>query len=675
VKRFIILFSLMLTVLSVRTDAAGITFNDLYSYERIGDPQISPDGKTVAFVLTVTDTLTDENASHIWLMDLATKEIQRFPGIKDEATHPRWSPDGKQLAFISTDDEGDQIWLIGTGGGEPRRVTSLWGEASGMEWSPSGDKIIFYSQVYPDCQTDSCNRARAQEDEDNPVKARLYDHLLYRHYNGWDDGTQNQLFIYDVPGDSAYQLTSGEYNAPTNILGGYTDYALSPDGREVCYVMNRDSVPALSTNNNLFVIPAAGGNPVRITHSRGQDCNPVYSPDGKYTAYLSQKRAGYESDQNELILYNRGSGSLINTTRDFDLSAGYFVWGPESKYIYFQAIEHGFQKVWRVDINSHQVECLLSDAVHKYLAIMPDGSGLVTARSLSDQPYELYFYNLESKKLDRLTHFTKEWRQRLDLTRAEEFWFEGFQSDRVHGFLTLPPGFDADKTYPLALLIHGGPQWCWLGDFNYYGWNTQLTAAQDYVVAQIDPHGSVGYGLKFKEYVSGNWGLGDYEDIMKGVEYLIANYPFIDSTRMAALGRSYGGYMTNWINGHTDRFKCLITIDGIFSQVSSYYTTEELWFPEWESKGTPYTNAEEYRRSSPSTYVENFETPALIIHGQKDYRVDVSEALQMFTALQRRGIPSQLLYFPDEGHAIRKIKNHRYVYEKQFEWLARWLKE
>ncbi|PKK84386.1 MAG: S9 family peptidase [candidate division Zixibacteria bacterium HGW-Zixibacteria-1] len=674
-RRPLLLFLLLAIIPFMSANSERITFDDLYSYPQISDPQYSPDGKSIAFVIKTNDLDSGTSTNQIWIMNSDGSDLKQLIDLPDGSSHPRWSPDGKCLAFIADDDEGSQLYLMTYGEYTTRRVTSLWGEVSGAEWSGSSDKIIFYSSVYRDCNSDSCNRARSNEDENNPIRARLYDRLLFRHYDSWDDGTQNQLFIYDIAGDSAYQLTNGDYDAPTNILGGNTDYAFSPDGRDVCFVMNCDSIPALSTNNDLFIVPSVGGEPAPITDNKGQDNNPVYSPDGKYIAYLSQARAGYESDQEELILYDRKSGERMNLTANFDRSIGSFIWGPKSDFIYFLAIDHGYNKVWRINIKTTKVECLLDDMVYKDLRIPPDGKTLIVAGTLSDQPYELFSYNLKSKKRSRLTSFTKEWRKRLDMNRAEQFWFNGFNGDSVQGFIILPPDFDSTRQYPLAFLIHGGPQWCWLNDFNYYGWNTQLTAAQDYVVVQINPHGSVGYGLAFKEYVSGNWGKGDYDDLMLGVDYVLRRFPIIDSTRMAALGRSYGGFMTNWINGHTDRFKCLITIDGSFDQISGYYSTEELWFPEWEYKGTPYTNREEYIRSSPSTYAGNFRTPALIIHGQKDYRIDVSEAFQMFTALQRRGVPSQLLYFPDEGHAIRKLKNHRYVYEKQFEWLARWLKE
>ena len=673
-KRQQFLFLIFFIVIPVLAFGGTITFNDLYSYPQISDPQFSPDGQSIAFVVRTNDPDSGTSISHIWLMNGNGSNPRQLIDLPKGSGHPRWSPDGAYLAFLADDDEGSQLYLLKTADSIPHRITTLWGEVSGAEWAGSSDKIIFYSTVYPGCDSDSCNRARSEAEKNNPIKARLYDHLLFRHYNSWDDGTRSQLFIYNINGDSVYQLTDGDRDIPTSILGGNTDYALSPDGREVCYVMNCDSIPTLGTDNDLFVMSADGGKPRKITDNKGQDINPVYSSDGKYICYLSQARGGFESDQQDLILYNRKTGERINLTENFDRSIGGFIWSPESDFIYFQAIDRGCNKIWRVSIRNAKIECPFDNMVYKDISISPNGKTMIAAGTLSDQPYEFYSFDLKSNKKTRLTNFTAEWRNRLDMNRSEQFWFSGFNGDSVQGFITFPPGLDSTRKYPLAFLIHGGPQWCWLEDFNYYGWNTQLTAAQGYIVVQINPHGSIGYGLAFKEYVSGNWGKGDYDDLMLGLDYVLKAYPYIDSTRMAALGRSYGGFMTNWINGHNDRFKCLITIDGSFDQISGYYATDELWFPEWEYRGTPYTNREEYIRSSPSTYVENFNTPTLIIHGQKDYRIDVSEAFQMFTALQRRGVPSQLLYFPDEGHSIRKIINHRYVYEKQFEWLAKWLK-
>ena len=654
--------------------ARNITFDDLYSVPRYGDIQISPDGASLVFVMTTRDPVAGSSESHIWnLYDNRADPIQLTGGEKS-AQHPRWSPDSQWIFYLRDDDSGTtQIWRTDQNASESKQVTSLSTGVSSFQFFPSGDKLLIVSRVFPDCHDDSCNQAQQQEKDDNPIKARIFDKLLYRHYNRWDDGKVNRILVYDLNSGTCHEVYGAPDDVPTALLGGSGDCAISPDGEEICFAMNTSDNPAVRVNNELFVISSGGGDPVRITDNGGLDQSPQYSPDGRYIAYLSMARAGYESDQQDLVLYDRDEGRHINLTTGFDRSIGEFQWGPESKFIYFSAIEHGLSKIYRIEIATDKVETLLDTAVYGDFQVSPDGKFMIVSRSRSDQPYELYRYAIESEMLAQLTAYTEKITGDLDMNPAEDFWFIGALDDSIHGWLTLPPGFDSTQKYPLVLLIHGGPQWCWLGDFNYYGWNTQLMAAQGYVVAQIDPHGSVGYGIKFKEYVSGNWGKGDYQDLMKGVDYLIESHSFIDSTRMAALGRSYGGFMTNWICGHTDRFKCLVTIDGTYNHLSGYGSTEELWFPEWEYKGTPYDNWEEYIRSSPVTYAKNFKTPTMVIHGQRDYRVDLSEGLQMFTALQRQGVPSQLLYLPDEGHNAGKLQNLRFIYEKQFEWLKRWL--
>ncbi len=654
--------------------ARHITFDDLYSVPRYGDIQISPEGSRVLFVMTTRDLTANSSESHIWMIYDGRIDPMQLTSGENSAYHPRWSPDGQWIFFLSSDDSGTtQIWRMGQHGGEKRLVTKLSTGVSSFQVFLSNDKLLIVSRVFPDCHADSCNQARHLEQDGNPVKARLYDKLLYRHYNRWDDGKVNRMLIYDINSGSYQEVYGEPDDAPTSLLGGSGDCAISPDGEEICFAMNTTDNPAVRVNNDLFVISSNGGDPIKITDNGGLDQSPQYSPDGRFIAYHSMARAGYESDQRDLVLYDKGEGMHVNLTTEFDRSIGGYQWGPDSDYIYFSAIEHGLAKIYRIEIATDKVDTLLDTAVYGEMQVSPDGKFMIVSRSQSHKPYELYRFDIESKVLSQFTEYTEVIIADLDMNQGEDFWFVGAMDDSVHGWLTLPPDFDSTHKYPLVLLIHGGPQWCWLGDFNYYGWNTQLMAAQGYVVAQIDPHGSVGYGLKFKEYVSGNWGKGDYEDLMKSVDHLIETHSFIDSTRMAALGRSYGGFMANWICGHTDRFKCLVSIDGTYNHISGYGSTEELWFPEWEYKGTPYDNWDEYVRSSPVTYAKNFKTPTMVIHGQKDYRVDLSEGLQMFTALQRLGVPSQLLYLPDEGHNARKLQNLRVIYEKQFEWLKRWL--
>ncbi|MBN1211233.1 MAG: S9 family peptidase [candidate division Zixibacteria bacterium] len=669
---------LFLTVLLFSSGVSGekITFEDLYGVTKISDPQISTDGKRIALVVRTTDIDSLKSVSHIWTLNSDGTGLEQITFSDNSPAQPQWLPGGNTIAYTAYDKETDanQIWTVSLKSDSVKKVSAV---ATGVsDYKPGYFKddcgiFVFTSRVFLDCPDDSCNLTRLEEIENNPVRAKLYDHLLFRHYNHWYDDRVEQLFILDNKNKRHRKLFKTPFGDHNTL---FHSYAPHPDGSEICFAMNTDTLPAVYINYDLFTLPISGGEPRRLTSNKGHDTHPLYSPDGRYLAYLRMARAGYESDQRELIIIDLETNEETNLTATFDRSVGEYLWSPDSKEIYFTAIEHGLSKIWRVDIASQKVELVLDNAVYSDLRISPDGEYMIFTRSLSDQPYELYRFDLKDRKITQLTHFNDDMVSRLTLNRAEDFWFAGFNGDSVHGFLTLPPDFDPGQKYPLALLIHGGPQWCWLGDFNYYGWNTQLVAAQGYIVAQIDPHGSAGYGLKFKEYVSGNWGKGDYEDLMLGVDYLISKHPYIDSTRTVALGRSYGGFMVNWICGHTDRFKCLISIDGTFNHLSDYGSTEELWFPEWECNGTPWTNREEYVRSSPMTYAENFKTPTMVIHGQLDYRVDLSEGLQMFTALQRMGVPSQLLYFPDEGHSVGKLKNLRHVYQKQFEWLERWLR-
>ena len=658
----------------------NISFDDLYRYKEIGNIALSPNGKKIIFELTENDLDNNSSRTSLWMISTKGGMPRRFTNGEYD-TQPAWSHDSKTIAFISkrpdekTGESTAQIWLISVNGGEAVRLTDISTGASSPVWSHDNKMILFKSSVFPDCPDDECNKNRTQKIESSNIKAKLYDNLMFRLYQSWENGKRNHLFICDSQTGKLSDITPFDNDVPPIALAGGQEYCFSTDGSEVCFTMNTDSVIAISTNNDIFTISLPKGHLSRITTNPGNDTDPKYSPDSRYIAYKSTAQAGFESDQQNLVLYDRAKYTTVNLTKNFDRSVGQYIWGPYSKYIYFTAIDRGKSKIYRLSIKNGKIKTLVDDAVCWNIVISNDGNYLYYLKSTSIQPYEIYKYNNKNNKQKRLTFFSDSLFSQLTLSAAEDFWFTGAADDSIHGLLTLPPDFDSLKKYPLVLLIHGGPQWCWLSDFNYYGWNTQLVAAQGYIVVQIDPHGSKGYGRAFTDAVTGDWGGKPYQDLMLGLDYLIDKYNFIDSTKMAALGRSYGGFMVNWICGHTDRFACLISVEGVFDQISEYYSTDELWFPNWEFGGPPWRNEKTYRQASPSEYVKNFKTPTLVIHGQNDYRVDVSQGLMMFTALQTRGVPSQLLYFPDEGHFIRKLHNIRYFYQVQLDWLEKYLKQ
>jgi len=647
-----------------------------------------------------------------------------------DADRPRWAPDGKRFAFLSNKEGGSQVWVAefdvaqGTAA-FPRRVTFLATEADGELWSPDGKYILFTSNVYPACgdvpeAEANCNQQKLKEAEQSKVKALVFDHLLYRHWNAFKEGKRTHLFVIPAEGprfvkdysgphidDHPLDLTPGDYDAPVFSLGGQDDYAFSPDGQEICYASNHDKNPAASTNNDLWIVRVGtgGDSPVQAKNitadNPASDSTPLYSPDGRYIAYRAQQRPGYESDRFRLMLYDRKTGEKKDLTEDFDHWVGSFVWAPDSKTIYFSAEHERHSLIYTVGTartagtdrtRTEYFRRALVGGFDDDVAVTPDGKKLVFTRMSIAAPNEIYAadasgegcpartgdvdHGKENCSLNKdwpLSHINDQLLSQIGMSDGEPFSFTGAHRDWVEGFLVKPPNFDASKKYPLKFLIHGGPQGAWGDDWSYR-WNPELFAASGYVVVMINFHGSTGYGQKFIDAINGDWGGAPFEDLMKGLDYAEEHYGFIDKTRECALGASYGGYMANWILGHTDRFKCIVSHDGMFNAESAWGTTEELWFNDWEFKGTPYDNRAAYEKWSPHQYAKNFKTPTLVIHGQRDYRLDVSEGFQLFNTLQMEGVPSKMLYFPDEGHWVLKPQNSRLWYETVNAWVDQWTK-
>jgi dipeptidyl aminopeptidase/acylaminoacyl peptidase len=732
-------FGLTMSIFAQTGAKRPFTFEDMMKLKRVGAPVPSPDGKWVVFDCVDVDLAANTKISHLWIVPANGGESRRLNETPNHEERPRFSPDGKKLIWTSKATDPTQIWMCdfdsnaGSLGGQPHQVTNISTGADGGIWSPDGKNIVFVSAVYPDCKDDACNKQRDEELSKSKVKAKIFERLFYRHWSAFTEFKRSHLFVVSAdssvssveaavsaaqpsatpPGTAATtekrneprDLTPGDHHVPPFNLGGQDMYAISPDSQELAYTSNIDEVEATSTNNEIFVVPissssveagvspagssqtqpgtaATTAKPKKISTSPGADTTPLYSPDGKYLAWRSQARARFESDKWRLFVQDRQSGKTRDLTEKFDRSVGSFAWLPEAVgALTFSAEDHGNSPIHYTVVFSESQD----PQKNLYRASGEAGSlhaddlatlnhSLFFTRSSVLAPNEIWKTDARSGEPQPITHMNDALLSKIDMQPLEAFTFKGANDEEVQGFLVRPPGFDANKKYPLKFLIHGGPQGAW-GNSWSYRWNPELFAANGYVVVMINFHGSTGYGQKFTDSISGDWGGKPYVDLMRGLDYVEKTYPFIDKNREAALGASYGGYMANWLLGHTDRFKCIVSHDGIFNTESAYGTTEELWFPEWEFKGPPWKQRELYRKWSPHLFADKFKTPTLVVHGQLDYRLDVSEGFQLFTTLQRLKIPSKMLYFPDEGHWVLKPQNSQLWYKTVNDWVDQWCKK
>lgn len=673
-------FSILIFLVIVSNTVASskdlpLTFDDFIRIKRVSDPQISPSGNLIAFVVTIMDREQNKSNSDIWMVPSQGGKPWRLTTSPQSDTTPRWSPDGKKIAFISTRQGTPQIWTIDPHGGEASRLSDISTGASGLIWSPDGKHLAFISSVFPECPDEECNKRKIEEQEKSLVKAQIFDHLLFRHWNAWREGKRNHLFLLPAEEEKATDLTPGDYDTPPISLGSRQDCTFAPNGEEICFVRNIDPELKISlgTNNDIFITSIDGGKAERITTNKANDNSPHYSPDGRYIAYRAMARAGFEADKYDLILYDRKNQTKTKLTDNLDSSVDEILWSPDSTSLYFTFEEEGKISLARIPLENGRIQKILEGHYIHSLCLSPEGNRMFFLKQSLSHPADIYSYALKKQELLQLTDVNGALLKTIEMNPPEEFWFEGAGGEKIHGFLLKPPFFDSSKKYPLVMLIHGGPQGAWSDNF-HYRWNAQMFASPGYVVAMINFHGSTGYGQAFTDSISGDWGGKPYQDLMKGCDYLLSRYDFIDKNRLAAAGASYGGYMINWIAGHTDRFKCLISHAGVFDLRSMYGSTEELWFPEWEFQGTPWSNKEMYERWSPSAYAENFHTPCLVIHSQFDFRVPVTQGFQLFTSLQRMKVPSRMLYFPDESHFVQKPQNAELWWKTVHEWLASYLK-
>ena len=644
----------------------------LLKIARISDPQLSPDGKLVAFTVQTIDLDENKKPTQVWVVPVSGGTPQQITHLGSLNERARWSPDSKRLVFVSNRSGTSQIWLMDASGDNTKQVTNLATEAEGVLFASDGKHLVFTSDVYPECHDEDCNAHRLDADKNAKVQARVYDALLYRHWTEWQTARRSHLFSIEVGGGKAIDLTPGTHDVPPFSLGGPDDYAISPDSTEVCFAMNADPVAATSTNADLFVVPIGGGEAKKITSNLAADASPQYSPNGKYLAWRSQARPGYEADRWQLMVTERATGTAVSLTDSVDRSVDSFAWSPDSVHLFYTYVDRGRTHVYVIPAaGGGSREVTSGDVSMGDMQFTPDRKTMIYTQESGSSPAEIYRAESTGGPPVPLTHINDALLSNYQLTQLEEHWVDVADGVRVHSFLVKPPGFQADHKYPVLFLIHGGPQGEW-GEQWSYRWNAQVFAAAGYLVVMPNPRGSIGYGQKFTDDINADWGGKAYDDIMAVVDYA-AGLPYADAAHMGAAGASYGGYTIDWMLGHTDRFRVFVSHAGVFDLRSMAGATEELWFPLWEFQGMPWDNPDVYAKWSPSYFVKQFKTPTLVVEGELDFRVPYTQSLQLFTALQMQKVPSRLILFPDEGHWVLKPRNSVFWYQNVLDWIGAWI--
>jgi dipeptidyl aminopeptidase/acylaminoacyl peptidase len=667
-------------VLSLGAATHPFGVNDLVAMERISDPRVSPDGSRVAFVLRTTDLAANGGRFDLWIANTDGSGSRRLTFHEASDTQPRWAPDGRSLYFVSTRTGSAQVHRLRLDGGEPELVTRLPLDVDALEVAPGGQGLVLSMAVFPGA-TPEGTAERFAERKKSKASGMLFERLFFRHWDAWQDGTRNHLFRYDLATGKALDLMPQmDADVPSKPFGGSEEYDVTPDGKTLVFAA-RDAgrQEAWSTNFDLYAVPLDGSAaPRALTTNPAWDTQPRFSPDGKTLAYLAMSRPGFEADRFRIVFRDWATGSersvdlRADATPTGDRSPAEIAWSRAGRVLHAAADHLGQQAVFAVEVATGTARLVIPDGVSSSVQEAAGGR-LLFSRTTHVAPAELTTAAPDGRDLRPVTRVNAERLAAVRLGAPEQFTFTGAHGATVYAYLVRPADFDASRKYPVAFLVHGGPQGSFRNEF-HYRWNPQVYAGAGYAAVLVDFTGSTGYGQAFTDRIRGDWGGAPYEDLMKGLDAALARYPFMDASRVCALGASYGGYMVNWIAGKTDRFRCLVSHDGNLDERTAYYMTEELWFPEWEHGGVPWENPAGFAKHNPIDGIANWKTPMLVVHGAKDYRVADDQGLASFTALQRKGIPSQLLYFPDENHWVLKPQNSILWHETVLAWLARWLK-
>jgi len=662
-KRAVFFIAVLISTNVIGQPKRAFTIEDLYRVKGVSDLTLSPDGRTLLFTLAVSDLPRAKRTSRIWAMD-ADGSNARPMTQGDVDSSARFSPDGKQIAFVRTKGSDTNLFLLSLAGGEPRQLTSISSGVSDPRWSPNGKWIAFSTDVYPECNgDDACNKKISETWSKGKLQAHMADALLYRHWKAWKDGTLTHTWIVNVDSGETRDLTPGRFDFPPFQLGGPLQYDFSPDSSELAVASNHDPDPESSTNSDLWLISLndANARPRNITGSNhGYDNSPLYSPDGRYIAYRTQLQPRYESSLFLLALYDRAAGTSRVVTQQFNNWIDDFQWSADSTSIFFTGEVEGHNPIYRLDVASGNITKVLDDQTIDAFEVR--GNEIFYVHRSVGEPAEIF----RSGK-GKISRFNDALTREVDIRPAETMWVAGADGARIQVFIVKPHNFDATKKYPTILNVHGGPQSQWADAFRG---DWQVYPGAGYVVAFANPHGSTGFGQEFTAEISGDWGGKTFDDLMRVTDAL-TRLPYVDTTRMGAMGWSFGGYMMNWFEGHTDRFKVIASMMGLYDLRSFYGATEELWFPEWDLKGQPW-NSQLYEQFSPSNYVKNFKTPCLVITGERDYRVPYTQGLQMYTALQKMHVPSRLIVYSEAGHWPSWYEMALY-YTAHLEWFQKYL--
>lgn len=650
--------------------------HDILAMKRISDPQASPDGKTIVFALRTTDLEANKGRTDLWLVNVDGTGLLRLTSHPTSESNPRWSRDGKSIYFLSARSESSQVWRIAVDGGEAEQVTKLPLDVSAFALSHDGLMLAAAMDVFPDATPEETKK-RLDEIAARKATGRMYDQLMVRHWDTWNDGRRSHVFAYRIhTGDLLDVMKGMNADCPSKPFGGPEEFMFTPDDLSIMFTakdVGREE--AWSTDFDLYVSPVEEELPPKcLTESnKAWDTSPAFSADGAQLAYLAMSRPGYEADRFQIMVRTRPDREGKAIPKDWDHSPGSITWSSDEKTIYATAESLGQHSLFAIHVPTAKVTTLVREG--NVSGVTAAGERIVFAMDNLKSPVELYSVNADGGDLKQLTNINAQEVAAARMGDYEQFWFKGWNDETVYGYVVKPVDFDASKKYPVAFLIHGGPQGSF-GNHFHYRWNPQAYAGAGYAAVMVDFHGSTGYGQAFTDSIRGDWGGKPLEDLKKGLAAALEKYPWMDGDRVGALGASYGGYMVNWIAGNwPDRFRCLVSHDGNLGERMAYFDTEELWFPEWDHMGTPWENPEGYEKHDPVNFVKNWKTPMLVIHGGQDFRVVETQGLSSFTALQRRGIPSKLLYFPDENHWVLKPANSILWHETVIGWLDQWTKK